>query len=522
MRFHALTLLAFLVAIAARPLEATAAGSVSRYAIVVGNNRPDDAQKPQLRFADDDAVAIYRLLEQAGVHSTLLARLDGDTAVLNQDIHPTAPPTWRALARAARAIAGQIRAESGRGRETEFYFVYSGHGDVAHGEGYVVLEDRRLTRTMLFQELLTRSPADRKHVLIDACKSYYLAFDKGPGGKRERYDHGFATHAIPAELDDTGFVLSTSSDRDSHEWDRFQAGIFSHEVRSGLRGGADADLDGQVSYGELGAFLATANRAIENPRFRPDFVVRPPRKSARGLREPILSWGHVRPAIEVDTAALGHFYVESVRGERLADLHPAAGQLLRLYLPPERPLFVNPVDEDTDIEIDSSRVAKLSELGPRQRRVARRGAIHLAFAKLFDEPFSAVDVAAFARRFELQRLDPLETEAHVAVGTDRHPLRTALGWTAIAGASVAVAASAWAYGLHRGGMDASHEERAARNDDIRTLGAVALVSGGLAVLAGTGWLTLSRADRRRPKPTRLALEPRATPGGVVLSVAGWW
>jgi hypothetical protein len=47
----------------------------------------------------------------------------------------------------------------------------------------------------------------------------------------------------------------------------------SHELRSALRGAADADRDARVTYAELGAFLKVANRAIPNERFRPDFLV---------------------------------------------------------------------------------------------------------------------------------------------------------------------------------------------------------------------------------------------------------
>ena len=74
-----------------------------------------------------------------------------------------------------------MRARAAQGEVVELLIFYSGHGDVDRGEGFVVLEDRRLTRTMLYA-LLARSPAAHNHVFIDACKSYFLAFDRGPGG----------------------------------------------------------------------------------------------------------------------------------------------------------------------------------------------------------------------------------------------------------------------------------------------------------------------------------------------------
>ncbi len=81
------------------------------------------------------------------------------------DTKPRGPATWQMLtdALATLAIASHPHAE--------LFVFYSGHGDVAHGEGYVMLEDRRLTRRMLYQ-LLASSGAERNHVIVDACKPF--------------------------------------------------------------------------------------------------------------------------------------------------------------------------------------------------------------------------------------------------------------------------------------------------------------------------------------------------------------
>jgi len=105
------------------------------------------------------------------------------------------------------------------------------------------------------------------------------------------------------------FILSTSSDRDSHEWERFQAGILSHELRSALRGAADANLDGVVTYRELGAFLVRANQAIVNRRYRPDFMVRPP---SNEFRTELLAWK--------DRDASGLLRIEAVKELLVAGL----------------------------------------------------------------------------------------------------------------------------------------------------------------------------------------------------------
>ena len=66
--------------------------------------------------------------------------------------------------------------------------------------------------------------------------------------------HGFADVKGLRPRENVGLLLSTSSARESHEWSGFESGVFSHEVRSGLYGAADADGDGRVSYAEIAAF----------------------------------------------------------------------------------------------------------------------------------------------------------------------------------------------------------------------------------------------------------------------------
>ena len=272
---------------------------------------------------------------------------------------------------------------------------YSGHGDVDHGEGFVVLEDRRLTRTMLYA-LLARSPAAHNHVFIDACKSYFLAFDgdRGPGGGREPYAGAFAGEAVPAALANTGFVLSTSSGRDSHEWERLQAGILSYEVRSALRGAADTDSDGRVTYAELGAFLTNANQRNRRERAVPPGVHGSP--PGKDLHQEVLRWGTPgQAALRVDAAGIGHFYVETTRGVRLLDAHPAAKQALLLHVPAERPLFVRRSDESAEQVVVEHVAPPIAALAPSRPEIARRGALHLAFEQLFVAAFDRGDVASY-------------------------------------------------------------------------------------------------------------------------------
>ena len=152
----------------------TAAGSVedqpkealARFALVIGKNEPEDLQQAPLRYADDDAIAMHALLREAGVRSRLLVVPDEDTVALRR-FHGATAPTLNAVLHTATALFEAIAAAKRTGARTELTFYYSGHGDVIDGEGFVVLEGGRLTRTTLLEQIVARSPADINHIIID-------------------------------------------------------------------------------------------------------------------------------------------------------------------------------------------------------------------------------------------------------------------------------------------------------------------------------------------------------------------
>ena len=144
---------AMALALALGEAPALPSSEAVRFAVVVGNNRPETGRAETLRYADDDAVATHHLLLEAGVDSVLLARLDDDSRKLHPELAPFGAPRGKELDDAFVATVAKIRQAAARGAETELLIFYSGHGDVDGGEGYVVLEDRRLTRSWLHELL---------------------------------------------------------------------------------------------------------------------------------------------------------------------------------------------------------------------------------------------------------------------------------------------------------------------------------------------------------------------------------
>lgn len=458
-----------------------------RHAVIVGVNTPVSEGVSELAFADDDAVLTERLLAGAGIETELFVRLDEDSASLFSAAPIRSAPTREAvLAAFDRAFEAIARAKT-EGRPTELYFFYSGHGDVEDGEGFVALADGRLSRTDLFERVLARSPADKNHVVIDACRSYFLVFPKGPGGRRA--PHALGVTSSPERFANTGFVLSTSSDRDSHEWSRFRAGVFSHEVRSALYGGADIDRDGTISYAELGAFITVANGAIPNPRFRPDAIVRPPKTDDDPRVSPMFSWPSADD-VRVDVppeASLGHVYLEDAVGVRLADAHPSDGQTLTLYAPASRPLFLRGVRVNREYAIQRSSPVVLAMNDAQDASVSEKGAVHLAFQQLFGEPVTAADVDSFAAQ---QRIEvSVEPEA-----TWRHDVKTAAPWVAGGGAVAGVGLWLGAAAVKSAASDGTGAERAAANGRISAMQTGAVVGVSVAAVAAVTWLVLELSE----------------------------
>jgi hypothetical protein len=468
-----------------------AAPPVARFAIVIGNNRAEDDRTENLRYADDDAVALDRLLRQAGVETRLFTAMDRDTQRLYPDGHPAGPPRAGPVDAGIRELFARMRSAADRGATTELMFFYSGHGDVAGGEGYVLLEDRRLTRAD-FRDWMSRSPAARNHVFIDACRSFFLLFSKKAGGRRVPHEAPLVLEPDAVELANVGYILSTASDRESHEWDAIQGGILSHELRSALRGGADADLDGRVTYAELGAFLRSANEKIVNPAYRPDFLLHPPGGDLGGE---VLSWEAKDAPVTADLGAVGHVYVEDARGVRLLDAHPSRAQTLHLHLPPERPLFICEQGGRREYALASHESVTSAALRKPEGEATRpKGASReaLALKELFETAFDGHAVEVYAREEGAARS---AEDAARARWRRNHLLRVGTGSLAVGAAVAGLTLSALALDKYRAGAEASQREREQLNHDVTRLNIASLACYAVAAAAGVTWAALSMNGR---------------------------
>ena len=120
-------------------------------------------------------------------------------------------------------------------------------GDVQGGRGRLELADGAIDADYLEREVIVSMNADVGHVLLDSCNSFFVLNPRKPGGRRWATPED-TTRGVAQRHPNVGVLLSTNAEADVYEWSQLEAGVFSHEVRSGLTGAADVDGDGQVTY----------------------------------------------------------------------------------------------------------------------------------------------------------------------------------------------------------------------------------------------------------------------------------
>lgn len=552
--------LAALIALAAALAAPSAEAAVKSYALVVGVNTSVDAGVARLHFADDDAAKYARLFDRAADQTTLLAVFDAESRLVYQDLAARARvPERLELERAVAALRAAAARDHAEGHEVVVYFAYVGHGArAADGEGYVNLSDGRLTRRDLHR-LLIEQPADPAarfdtlHVIVDACSAYFVVHDRGAGLSRADEDYSghmgelFGSSGAQAErTPHVGFLLATTGDVKVHEWSAYRGGVFSHLVRSGLSGAADVDLDGRVTYAELGAFIAAASGTIKDPRARVDVTVTPP--PAR-TAAPLTDRNRFRPRqlVFLDAQMAGHYEIETEHGERVLDLNKPHGQPSVFALWGAGRYYLTGKEGETVLDFSKKSVLASASLAFGERRRGERGSIDEEYRRaLFSRPF---DYSFYRAYCSLLRLPVPDAPGVPAIPEEVHqetvvaavdvplegPLTTRLrtpptapataavpppglavsenrvrtgAWVALGAGVVLGAGAALAFGLGSGAEAGTDEAMY-----YQAAGAGASVGGGAALIVSVALIAL---DLSRPAaPVRVA----ATSNGVALSAS---
>ncbi len=256
----------------------------------------------------------------APVGRELLQHAEADAARLRDvmvelgEMHPDDAKVLRSPD--ATALDAALQELAARSDGAEAFFYYSGHADdraLLLGATELPLVDLRAA--------LDRLPATLAVHIVDACRSGALTRAKGPKlGKRFNVD-------VRPQAKGRVLITSSAAWEDAQESDRLGGSFFTLHLASGLRGAADRDGDGQVTLGEVYAYVY--DRTVESTLATPSGPQPPSfRYDLRGRGDTVLTWlGAAR------TAALrmgaGSYVVFDQAGRVLAEV-PHGAQRLRV------------------------------------------------------------------------------------------------------------------------------------------------------------------------------------------------
>ncbi|MFO0747768.1 MAG: caspase family protein [Myxococcota bacterium] len=479
-----------------------------RFALIIGWNQADDSELEPLRYADDDALRYYELFSAVSERAVVLTTPDAETAGLIEnrpDLVGTLAPTRSNVLDSFQSIRAAMQRAKARGDRPILFFVYSGHGNYdAEGRGYVHLADGRFSTRDLFARVLAPTADDPVILVIDACNAALLVNGRGRapqlGGPAERRPAGKSKLDL-TDFPNVGVVLASSQLGETHEWGRYLAGVFSHEVRSGLLGAADLDDDQQINFAELAAFVASANNQVKNPTVKLNPYIRPPLTDANialiDLRD---GAGHFRGRVRIDSRVTGKTHILDGDLVRYADFHRTA-ETPSFWLALTRPGEMVVVNDDDEWVIPADRSGDLTLAQVEKRRRSAMDArgpgseyfdrtlFHDAYDAVWAQRYLSVD---YPKALELQRI----------VAAPWYENKTA--WIVI-GAGLATAAGGFGMQLHAQDLEeqahgtpwADERERLNGDMDLFDTGSTVLYGiGGAAVLTG---LVMFAADQ----PTRV-------------------
>lgn len=369
-----------------------ARAAVRLHALIIGNNdvfsdaESDPGAPPlvPLRYADDDAAAIASFIEPIASSVQLLTLMDATTQTLYPELVARAkPPTVAAVEAAVETLARAVARDAAQGHQSVVWVFFSGHGSWSHGQGPgLALSDGAITREFLYDRILARVPATYVHLLVDACHAESVVRPRGSHAEvvalPPEVTNAALLRATLARFPNVGAILGSSSDAQTHEWDALGHGVFTYELLSALRGGADVNNDRVLEYSEVYAFMSAANRSVPDSRARLSVVAHAP---ARNRRAPLLSLTDLaspRLAWLIDISGeRGRIEVTDTTGRRLATLHNAADFTASLLLPAGSPLFVSAegVGKVAKVRMSSGTATRFGDLEFEPSPSRRRGVL---------------------------------------------------------------------------------------------------------------------------------------------------
>jgi hypothetical protein len=385
----ALTLVA--VQAVADPTNAAAEPSVQ--VLAIGNNRAfagavsdGGAERLELlKFADDDAAAVFEFLMATAERGHLLTVMDAETQALYPQLVASARvPSMAELDAAVAAIGAEVRRKKEAKQRTTVFVFFSGHGSrSSDGLPALALHDAGITHDVLYERVLAKIPADIVHLLIDSCYAEAVVrprdVDARPVAVEPAEADALLVNSTLARFPNVGAIVASSTDARTHEWDRIRHGVFTHELLSALRGAADVNRDHRIEYSETYAFMAAANRSIVDARARLSVVARPPEVDRRVPLVSLASFPARKSSwLRRVPSRAGLVRIEDVAGRLLATLRPELGFEADLWLPSETTVFVRANDREAKFTTSPGGAVAFNQLAFGEPETRVRGSLESA------------------------------------------------------------------------------------------------------------------------------------------------
>ena len=213
------------------------AAGPARHAVIVGINDYADAAIPDLKYAESDAKAVYDTLTDAKI-----GRFPKDNVT---------------LLLGAQATNDNIKAAlyglRGAGKDDLVVIFYSGHGAKEGDEAFWVTQTAKrkaLPATALpntdIRKFFAKIPSQKMVVLLDCCYAASTVKKSLADPKK-----------LFGEFEGKGRVTIAGSadNQEALEYEDKKAGVFTHYLVGGLRGAADVNTDGVVTFEEMWRYL---------------------------------------------------------------------------------------------------------------------------------------------------------------------------------------------------------------------------------------------------------------------------
>lgn len=489
--------------------EHSAFAKTKYYGIAIGNNAApavsgrDDALSA-LQFADDDAASMTQFLDELGADTALLTVMDADTQRRFPSLASRAQvPSLAELRRVVARDAALFEQDRQAGVDPVLVLYFSGHGVQGAGEqSFLNMLDGPLTQALLYDEFLPHLSAKYLHLIVDAChaesivrpRDLNLSLSAVTADDRAQYQARWTLARFPQ----VGALIASTASAQAQEWDRYRQGVFTHEILSGLRGAADVNGDGRVEYSELEAFLAAANRGVQDERARASVVVHAPTINARAAIVDLSSPRNGATLANL-SGALGRVYIEDDFGNPVLEMFGETRFAPDVAVPANRRLFVHSALGELALRPRSGERIVVRSGEFQHTSVAARGAMESSL-------LLGLYATAFGPRYYQGYVDargdlvpvPADTRGDAAPPLEGRPARSIGAPIAFVSAGALLVAS---LGF---GIDAAHaahlydstslerpaSEARARFQRDRAISLLA--GGGGAIAAGVGlWLELT-------------------------------